>query len=205
MTSVAITSVEELESTIGTPLPHVAAKVRSSLHPIDIAWIGASPFCLVATSGPDGACDVSPKGDPPGFVRVLDDRTLAVPERPGNRRVDGFRNILSNPYVGLILLVPGRDDTLRVNGRARLVRDAPYLDDMSVRGRRPLLAMEVHVEEVFFHCAKAFLRSGLWRPEGWSPGDLPSRAAIVHALERPAEALDDIERHYGPSYVSTLY
>ncbi len=203
--SIEISTVAELEALVGRPLPRVAAKVRDVLGPVDVQWIAASPFCLVATSAADGTCDVSPKGDPAGFVHVLDDRTVAVPERPGNRRVDGHRNILSNPHVGLIFFVPGRTDTLRVNGRARLVRDAPYFDAMVVEGHRPILAVEVTVEEVFFHCAKAFLRSGLWRPASGGGDELPTRAEIVHAVERPDDTLEVIERHYGPSYAQRLY
>ena len=103
------------------------------------------PFCLIATADADGACDVSPKGDPPGFALALDDGTLAIPERPGNRRVDGYQNVLANPRVGLLFVVPGRTDTLRVNGRALLVSDAPFFDRMVVEGHRPVLALVVHV------------------------------------------------------------
>jgi uncharacterized protein len=200
-----ITSDHELTELLGVPLARVANKARAALHPIQREWIAHSPFCLVATSAADGGCDVSPKGDPPGFVRVLDPTRLAVPERPGNRRADGFRNILSNPHVGLIFLVPGRNDTLRVNGRARLVRDAPYFDAMAVRGKRPVLAMEVDIEEAFFHCAKAFLRSELWCSDTWRPDELPSRAMIAKALERPDESLDVLEEYYGPAYAAKLY
>jgi uncharacterized protein len=200
-----ITTAAELEGLLGVPLPRVLHKERGVLHPLDVAWIAHSPFCLVATSAADGTCDVSPKGDPPGFVRVLDDHTLAVPERPGNRRADGFHNVLSNPHVGLIFLVPGRTDTFRVNGRARLVRDAPYFDAMAVQGKRPILAMEVTVEQVFYHCAKAFLRSALWQPESWDADALPSRAVISQALERPEDTLEEVERYYGPGYGATLY
>lgn len=202
-TSTEITSVAELAEVVGQPLPRVRDKARPSLDEIDVAWIARSPFCLVATSAADGSCDVSPKGDPPGFVRVLDATTLAIPERPGNRRVDGYHNMLSNPHVGLIFIVPGRTDTLRVNGRVRLVRDAPWFDDMVVRGNRPILAVEVHVEEVFFHCAKAFLRSRLWDQD--EDTTLPSRARIAQALERPDEPLADLERYYGPAYAAGLY
>lgn len=200
-----ITSDHELTELLGVPLPRVADKARATLHPIQREWIAHSPLCLVATCAADGGCDVSPKGDPPGFVRVLDPARLAVPERPGNRRADGFRNILSNPHVGLIFLVPGRPDTLRVNGRARLVRDAAYFEAMAVRGKRPVLAMEVDVEEVFFHCAKAFLRSELWSPRTWHPDELPSRAVIAKALERPDEPLEALEEYYGPAYAAELY
>ncbi|CNE31009.1 pyridoxamine 5'-phosphate oxidase-related FMN-binding protein [Mycobacterium tuberculosis] len=129
--------------------------------------IAHSPFVLVATSNPDGTCDVSPKGDPAGSVLVLDDHRLVIADRPGNHRVDGFRNILRNPHVGLLFLVPGMNETLRVNGRAALVSDAPFFDDLAVQGKRPRLALLVEVEELYMHCAKAFLRASLWRPETW--------------------------------------
>jgi PPOX class probable FMN-dependent enzyme len=200
-----ITSLAELVDVVGTPIPRVAQKERQVLDPMDVVWISRSPFLLIATSAVDGSCDVSPKGDPAGFVRVLDERTIAVPERPGNRRVDGYRNVLSNPHVGLIFLVPGRNDTLRVNGRARLVRDAPYFDAMVVKGHRPIVALEVDVEEVFYHCAKAFLRSGLWTPESWDPGGLPPRAEIAAALERPDMTRAELDKYYGPEYATRLY
>ena len=139
------------------------------LHELDREWLAASPFCLVATSDAEGRCDVSPKGDPAGqLAYVLDDITIAIAERPGNRRVDGYHNILANPHVGLLFMIPGRGDTLRINGRARLVTDAPFFDDMIVKGHRPILALVVEIEEIFHHCAKAFLRSQLWRPETWN-------------------------------------
>jgi PPOX class probable FMN-dependent enzyme len=200
-----ITSLAELVDVVGTPIPRVAQKERPVLDPMDVVWISRSPFLMIATSAVDGSCDVSPKGDPAGFVRVLDERTIAVPERPGNRRVDGYRNVLSNPHVGLIFLVPGRNDTLRVNGRARLVRDAPCFDAMVVKGHRPILALEVDVEEVFYHCAKAFLRSGLWTPESWDPDGLPPRAENAAALERPDMTRAELDKYYGPEYATRLY
>ncbi|WP_405114359.1 pyridoxamine 5'-phosphate oxidase family protein [Micromonospora sp. NBC_01405] len=203
--TVEITSHEELRELLGTPNARAAAKERTVLHERDRQWLAASPFCLVATAGADGTCDVSPKGDPPGFALVLDDTTIAVPERPGNRRADGYRNILDNPHVGLLFLIPGRTDTLRINGRARLVRDAPFFDDMVVEGHRPILAIVVEIEQIFYHCAKAFLRSELWRPESWQPDALPSRARLVKEVEAPGESLADLERHYGPEYAKKIY
>jgi PPOX class probable FMN-dependent enzyme len=200
-----ITTEAELRELIGDPLPRIAAKDRPCLDEIDRQWLAASPFCLVATSAADGSCDVSPKGDPPGFTVVLDDRTIALPERSGNRRADGFRNILSNPHVGLIYLLPGRDDTFRVQGRARLVREASLLDRMEVRGSRPLLALVVEIESVFYHCAKAFMRSGLWDAATWQPEALPSRARIAQAQERAGEPLEALERYYGEHFRAGLY
>jgi PPOX class probable FMN-dependent enzyme len=150
-----ITTVDELVALIGVPLPRVANKVRRELHELDREWLAASPFCLVATSDETGACDVSPKGDPPGqLVYVIDNRTIALAERPGNRRADGHKNVLGNPHVGLIFLIPGRGDTLRINGRARLVSDAPFFDTMMIKGNRPILALIVEIEEIFHHAPR---------------------------------------------------
>ncbi len=200
-----VTTVDELRAVVGDVMPRAAMKVRPALVDLDREWLAQSPFCLLATTGADGSCDVSPKGDPAGFVHVLDETTIAVPDRPGNRRVDGFLNILDNPHVGLIFLIPGRGDTLRINGRATIVSEAPWFDDLAVRGRRPGLAMVIEIDEVFHHCSKAFLRSKLWEPDSWAPENVPSRAVIAKALERPEEDLADIERYYGPSYADGLY
>ena len=200
-----ITSETQLREIVGKPLPRVVGKERRSLHEYDKRWLAHSPFCLVATSDTDGHCDASPKGDPPGFTLVLDDTTIAIPERPGNRRADGFRNILTNPHVGLVYLIPGRTDTLRINGHARLVSEAPFFDQMMVKGHRPLLALIVEIEQVFYHCPKAFLRSNLWQPATWDPAAVPSKAEIAHCLERPDDSLEDLQHYYGPAYAARLY
>lgn len=200
-----ITSLSELTHLVGQPIPRVRDKVRTSLHELDRQWLAASPFCLVATSDADGRCDVSPKGDPAGqLAHLIDDHTIALAERPGNRRVDGYHNVLANPHVGLIFLIPGRGDTLRVNGRARLVRDGDFFDAMVVRGHRPVLALVVEVEEVFHHCAKAFLRSQLWEPETWED-PLPPRAVIAHTLDAPEETVQELTAYYGKQYRENLY
>lgn len=134
MTWTQVTDGETLTAMFGTPSFRAAHKDRPRLHPLDRDFLAASPFCLVATADETGRCDVSPKGDPPGsLVHVLDDATIALAERPGNKRMDGYRNVLSNPFVGLDFLVPGRGDTLRINGRARLISDAPFFDDLVVK------------------------------------------------------------------------
>src|SRR5882757_108015 len=195
-----ITDEAELRELLGEPTPGAAGKARRELDAIDLAWLAAAPFCLVGTAAADGSCDVSPKGDPAGFTLVLDDRTIAIPERPGNRRADSFHNILSNPHVGLLFVVPGRGDTLRINGRARLLRDTDFFDRMTVKGHRPQLALLVDIDEVFYHCSKAFLRSGLWKPAQWTPDAVPSRARIAAAQDRKGESLAELEEYYGPRY-----
>ncbi|MBA8795992.1 hypothetical protein FHX74_003633 [Friedmanniella endophytica] len=202
-----ITDLDELTALVGEPTQAVRDKVRPALHDLDRRWLAASPFCVLATADADGRLDASPKGDPAGrLVHVIDDHTLVIAERPGNKRVDGYRNVLVNPHVGLLFLIPGRGDTLRVNGRARLVRDAPFFADLEVRGRRPLLALVVEVEEVFHHCAKAFLRSQLWKPETWDPDALASRAEIAHQLDRRDASLDELRAYYDEaSYSRGLY
>jgi hypothetical protein len=202
---VPISSEAELRDLLGEPSGRAVTKDRTRLHDRDKEWLAASPFCLIATADASGNCDVSPKGDPPGFTFVLDDATIAIPERPGNKRADGFRNILSNPQVGTIFLVPGRGETLRINGRARLLRDAPFFDDMVVKGHRPQLALVLDIQQIFFHCPKAFLRSSLWKPETWNPGALPSPAAITKSVQETPETLEELETYYGPGYADRLY
>lgn len=204
----AVDDVEALVALLGEPAPRARDKGRPALAELDRRWLAASPFCVLATADAEGRCDASPKGDPAGrLVHVLDDRTLAVAERPGNRRADGYRNILANPHVGLLFLIPGRGDTLRISGRARLVSEAPFFDRMVVKGHRPLLAIVVDVEEVFFHCAKAFLRSGLWQPATWDPdGSVPRRAVIARDVEPDGRTLEQLDEYYRPEqYARGLY
>ncbi|MCW2526851.1 MAG: class putative FMN-dependent enzyme [Pseudonocardiales bacterium] len=202
---VFVTQVEQLRDVVAEPIGPARDKVRTTLDALDLAWLAASPFCAISTSDAGGNADVSPKGDPPGFTYVLDEKTIVVPDRPGNRRVDGFLNVLANPHVGLLYLVPGRGDTLRINGRARLLKDAPFFDDMIVKGNRPALAMLVDIDEVFYHCSKAFLRSKLWDPDSWHPEDVPSRAEIAKTLERKNDSIETLTEYYGPSYGKNLY
>ena len=204
-----ITSPAELRAVLGGyPSERAATKDRAFLHPLQVEWLQKSPFCVLATSDADGNCDASPKGDPAGhLVHVLDPTTIVIAERPGNKRADGYLNVLSNPHVGLIALIPGRNDTLRVNGRARLVRDAPWFDDLAVRGKRPILALLIEVEQVFSHCPKAFMRSGLWDPSAWPPAEaIPSVAALCKAVQDPRETLEELEAYYAPAkYSGMLY
>lgn len=204
-----ITTAEQLRELLGPPMPRAVAKDHTRLHPLEREWLTRSPFCILATSGADGTCDASPKGDPAGHLAlVLDDTTIVIPERAGNRRADGYHNILENPHVGLIFFVPGRNETLRINGRARLVSDAPYFDRLVVKGHRPVLAIEVAIEQIFLHCQKAFLRSELWNTETWHPETLPSHACIAKETHPQAGGLDleELERYYHPdNYNKGLY
>jgi len=175
-----ITEEAELRGIFGQPSERVLNKQIDRLDVHCRAIIKKCPFILLGTSNTEGRCDVSPKGDYPGFVRVLDDRTIAIPDLPGNNRLDTLRNMISNPQVGLIFMIPGMDETLRINGKIQLVRDAELLESMAYEGKSPKLAIVVHVQEVFTHCPKAFLRSKLWSDEfRIDRSELPSFAEIL--------------------------
>jgi PPOX class probable FMN-dependent enzyme len=194
-----IDTLEALTALVGEPLPVTKRKVIDRIDEHARTLIGHSPFVLLATSAPDGSCDVSPRGDPAGSVLILDEHTLVLADRPGNKLLDSFRNIVANPHAGLLFLVPGMNETLRVNGRATLVADAPYFDQLVVQRKRPKLAIVVEVEQLYMHCAKAFMRSSLWDPETWPERSaLPSLGTILKdqmSLPMSAEELDaDLDR-----------
>ncbi|MFV8054029.1 pyridoxamine 5'-phosphate oxidase family protein [Mycobacterium sp. 48b] len=190
-----VTSADELRAIVGQPTAAVAKKVTDRLSEAQQGWLKQSPLGFVATTDAHGRVDVSPKGDPPGFVQILDDTTIAIPERPGNRRVDGFLNVLQRPHVGTVFVIPGRGDTLRINGTARILSDADYFDAMTVDGKRPILALEIAIEEVFFHCPKAFLRSETWKPETWNPTAVPSVAQMAKAF-KPDQSQEELDAYY---------
>ena len=156
---------EQLRGAIGHPSEVVVSKIVDHLNPLTRQFIEASPFMCIATSSPDGRCDVSPRGDPAGFVRILDQRTLLIPDRPGNRIADTLRNILENPHVGLLFLIPGIGDSFRVNGRASIIDDPELLAASVVDGKAPKLGILVEIEEAYTQCSKALIRSDLWNPE----------------------------------------
>lgn len=203
----AVTSEQALREIVGHPSELAVKKDIARLDEHCRAYIARSPFLLLATSNRRGQCDVSPKGDAPGFVVVLDDTHLAIPDRPGNRRLDGMRNLVENPHVGLIFLIPGVEETLRVNGRASIVRDPDLLERLTAKGKRPQLAITVEVEECFLHCAKAFKRSGLWDTERWPDRDgLASAACMFHDHARPADmTVEQMERQIEEGYRTRLY
>lgn len=174
-----ITDEATLRAIVSEPPAVIADKAIDHVDEQSRRFLDASPFFLLATTGADGSVDVSPRGDPAGQVLVLDEgRAVAFADRPGNHRLDSFRNILAHPQVGMIFLVPGRDHTLRINGRARIHQHPPFAGDFTVKGRTPELAVVVEIEELFLHCAKAFLRSSLWDPASW-PRDVPSAGKIA--------------------------
>eukprot|EP00903_Cladosiphon_okamuranus_P001942 g1940.t1 len=194
------------------PVTHDLAiqKCLTSLEKHARTFISRSPFLCLGTQNLSGKADVSPRGDLPGFVKVLDNQTLVIPDRPGNNRLDSLTNILENPSVGLLFIVPGFDDTLRVNGKARLVTDPWLLDSLSVETRAPRLAIVVEVDTVFMHCAKAFRRSHLWDPEHFQDRkEMPSLIEIIHEQTTghsgEAEEMKKLDEALEETYKRTLY
>jgi PPOX class probable FMN-dependent enzyme len=197
---------DELRKTLGHPTGRVARKVLPALDRHCRAFIARSPFLLIASSDSQGNVDLSPKGDPPGFVAVLDDTTLAIPDRPGNRRGDTFSNILQNPQVGLFFMVPGTRETLRISGRAEIVRDEPLRTRMAIHGKLPSLALVVRVEEAFFHCAKCVIRSNLWLAGADAAGEpaVSLAEAMIDAASLE-ESMADVQASIEESYAEGLY
>jgi uncharacterized protein len=205
----AITDEQSLRALFPAVTALATQKVQDGLDRHARAFIARAPFLVIGTQSRDGRADVSPRGDPAGFVRVLDATTLAIPDRPGNNRLDSLVNILANPSVGLLFIVPGFDDTLRVNGVARLVTDPGLLETMRVDGRLPRLAIVVKVREAFMHCAKAFRRARLWDPATFRDRrEMASLSRII--LEQTKGAPDDdemrrIDADLEEEYKRTLY
>ena len=175
-----ISTEEQLREVLGSPGARAVAKSLGSIDEHFAGFIARSPFLLIGSSDAAGNQDVSPKGDPAGFVQVLDEHTLAIPDRPGNRRGDTFSNLIQNPRVALYFLVPGVRETLRVQGKATIVRDRSLREAMAVKGKVPDLAIVVDVDEAFMHCAKCVVRSQIWNSEDWpDPADVPNLAAAL--------------------------
>jgi uncharacterized protein len=184
LTSEIIQTEAQLRALIGEPAELTCAKVSDRLNAMTRLYIERCPFVCIATSDAAGTCDLSPRGDPAGFVRILDDRTLLIPERPGNRLADSLRNILANPHVGLLFVVPGVTDTFRVNGRAAITFDTGLLASCAVEGKRPLLGVLVDVEEAYTQCSKAFLRSHLWESKHFvDPAEMPTGGQVHRAIQ----------------------
>lgn len=201
-----IASVDELRQHYGQKSARAAAKEVAALDGHCRNLIAHSPFVLIGSSDGNGNADVTPKGDRPGFVAVLDDTTLAIPDRPGNNRLDTWENVLVNPAVGLLFLIPGMDETLRVNGVASITVDEELRQRFSVDGKVPASVLLVEVKTAYMHCAKAFMRSELWKPASWPDrSSLPTLGTILKdhcALPVTAEATDE---SLANSYAKTMW
>ncbi|WP_224391569.1 MSMEG_1061 family FMN-dependent PPOX-type flavoprotein [Pseudonocardia sp. ICBG1293] len=195
-----VTDEARLREIIGEVPDFIRDKARDRVDPVTAEFLAASPFFLLATTGPDGV-DVSPRGDPAGSLLVLDEHSVAFADRKGNRRLDSMRNILHDPRVGMIVVVPGSNDTVRINGRARIVHRPDFAERLTVQGSTPEIAIVVEIDELFLHCAKAFLRSSLWDPATWpETGAVPSAGKLVKGQYRvpgPARAIDAALRRDG--------
>jgi PPOX class probable FMN-dependent enzyme len=201
-----VATEEAVRGVLGAVSAQTRAKTSTALDEHCREFIAASPFLLIASSDADGGMDVSPRGDPPGFVHVLDDATLAIPDRPGNRRTDTFRNLLQRPGVALLFLIPGRGETLRINGTAFIVKDRWLLERMRVNEKPPRLALVVKTGEVFFHCPKSIVRSRLWQPERWpAHGTLASYARIKRDRCGLTGDLETIQAEIEENLRETLY
>ena len=201
----AITDAENLRAHIGPIVPLAARKILAHLDHYARDFIALSPFLVLASMDSEGRADASPRGDAPGFVEVLDDHTLLIPDRRGNNRVDSFLNVLEQPGIGLLFFVPGIGETLRVNGRANLVTTPDLLASHVVQGRTPTTGLRVTVDEVFFHCAKPVIRSHLWDPETQvARAGFPSLGRIL-AEQSGAMSVDDAERSTAEGYRTRLY
>lgn len=201
-----IVSEDALRAFIGTPNPLAAGKEQPGLDAYTRRYLELCPFLVIASAGADGHLDVSPRGDPPGFVHVLDDKTILLPDRPGNKRVDTMANLLANPQVSIIFFLPGYEETLRLRGRASLTREPALLDAMAVDGKAPRLAIRIDIDTVFFHCAKALKRSKLWDPEARiDPGAYPRYAEIVKATRLPDRDAEELDAAIQQNYRDELY
>lgn len=201
-----VASAEELESLIGLPSELVIRKQLPELDQHMQAFIAEAPFALLGTYGRDGRCDVSPRGDRPSVAKVLDARTLVLAERPGNRRADSLKNIIDTGRVGLLFLIPGLGETLRVNGAACVIRDDEALASLAVNGKQPLVGIAVEVEECYLQCAKALIRSQLWEPP--LPLKTPSLSCFAEILidqTKVDETIESLDRQIQESYAKRLY
>ena len=190
-----------LRETLGEPTELVRKKIADRLNPLTRQFVERSPFVVVATGRPDGGLDVSPRGDPAGFVRILDERTLLLPDRPGNKLADSLTNLLADDRIALLFLIPGVNDTFRVNGRARIVDDPELLAASAVEGKEPQLGIVVEIEEAYTQCPKALLRSELWNPERHvDRSELPSSGAILRAVADPELDVEDYEEARAERY-----
>ena len=200
-TGSAITGETELRAVVGEPSELVLSKIADRLNHLTRQFVERSPFLCVATARPDGGLDVSPRGDPAGFVRILDERTLLIPDRPGNRIADTLTNLLEDTRIALLFLIPGIGDTFRINGRAALTEDPELLEPCAVEGKIPSLGILVSIEEAYTQCAKALVRSDLWNPARHvDRSDLPSSGEILRSLSDPDFDAEEYDRERAARY-----
>jgi PPOX class probable FMN-dependent enzyme len=201
-----ITSREGLRAHYRAASEGSLRKEMKALDPHARGFLKRSPFVLIGSCDGAGNADVTPKGDRPGFVTVLDDTTIAIPDRPGNNRLDTLENIVVNPAVGLLFLIPGMDETLRINGDAKLTADAGLRERLAAEGRLPAAVIVVAVKAVYMHCAKAFMRSELWRPESWPDrASLPTLGQILKDQLRLSESAEEADRRLAESYAQSMW
>lgn len=201
-----ISTLEELRDHYGEPSERSLKKQMTRLDRHARAFLEKSPFVLIGSSSPGRLPDVSPKGDAPGFVVVIDDRTIAIPDRPGNKRLDTYENVIADPAVGLLFLIPGMDETLRINGRATISIDDDLLEQTFCQGRKALSALVVSVEEVYLHCPKAFMRSKLWDAASFiERGAMPSMGAMLKDQIGLAESAADLDGEMAARHRATMY
>jgi PPOX class probable FMN-dependent enzyme len=196
-----IGSVEDLREILGSPSDLIVSKINDRLNPLTRQFIEHSPFICVATARHDGGLDVSPRGDPRGFVRILDERTLLIPDRPGNRIADTLTNLLSDDRIALLFLIPGINDTFRVNGRAVIVDDPDLLADSEVEGKRPKLGILVSIEQAYTQCPQAFIRSDLWNPDNHiDRSELPTAGELLRSVASPDLDVQEYDRDRADRY-----
>lgn len=201
LTTEIIRTEAQLRDLVGAPAALTCAKISDRLNAMTRLFVERSPLVCLATSDAAGGCDLSPRGDPAGFVRILDERTLLIPERPGNRLADSLRNILANPHVGLLFIVPGATDTLRVNGRATITTDAALLAPSAVEGKAPRLGLLVDIDEAYTQCSKAFLRSQFWDPQRFiDPASMPTGGQVHRAIQGEQFNADEYDRERAERY-----
>lgn len=206
MPSHIVSTIDQLEALVGPVAQLSRDKVANHLTPRMIEFIAASPMTLLGTANAEGHCDVTPRGDPPGSIQVLSPTTLLIAERRGNNRIDSLRNLIANPRIGMLMLVPGQEETLRINGHAHITTDPDLLTPLAMHGKIPVMALHITVEEAYMHCARAFRRASLWQPETWPASDtVPSMAAVLKEQLAMNQSVEEIAAEREKRYKTTLY
>ncbi|MEM6847211.1 MAG: MSMEG_1061 family FMN-dependent PPOX-type flavoprotein [Pseudomonadota bacterium] len=204
--TMAIDSIDALRERVRPPARMSVEKVIDHIDDLAAEFIASTPFIVISSVRADGQVDLSPRGDPPGFMKVLDRKTLAIPDRPGNRRADTFTNVITNPEIGIFCMIPGQDHTLRLAGRAEVLDDPALAETMVVAGHKPPLLLKVTVTRLLSHCAKAMVRSHIWKPERWPDGaNVPSHGKLVKTHGALSQTFDEMEAIMIDDQVNNLY